>query len=204
MGPEWHGHQDEPGVSFANGGFSVTARNKGAFPYTTTVTGRVAFVEHQGDTLVIPAGNAGQPIPIFPGGYGGNRFFDNGSTYELVVLARSSLATGDTLSLQQCGVTDASAGFGTSYETFPLSDQFRELKFTVPGRPSTYQAVGFHVQSATSTGTIYFQAYWREIRGSFDKPLRIGARFYWTDATGALRNSATPPTTDLGGQVVGP
>ena len=204
MGVEWHGHQDEPGVTFGNGGFSVNARNKAAFPYTTIVTGRPAFVAHQGDTLVIPATNAGQPIPIFPGGYGGNRFFDSGSTYELVVVARSSSASGDTLSVQQCGVTDAGAGFGTSYETLPLTNQFRELRFLVPGRPSNYQAVGFHVQSATSVGDIYFHTYWREVRGSFDRPLRIGARLYWTDATGALRSSATAPATDTSGQVVGP
>jgi len=161
FGPLWHGHRDEPEVSLQGGRFTVTARNKSAFPFSTIVTGRTAFVRHQGDFLIIPPGMPDQPIPIFPG-YGSNNYFGEAANFKVTVVARSTEA-GDTISLQQAGLDASGNGFGTGFETKPITKTFRSYSFVVPGRAANFQALGLHIKSQTSIGTIFFYIFWEEL-----------------------------------------
>jgi hypothetical protein len=161
FGPLWHGHRDEPEVSLQGGRFTVTARNKSALPANTIVTGRTAFVRHQGDFLIIPPGMPDQPIPIFPG-YGSNNYFGEAANFKVTVVARSTEA-GDTISLQQAGLDASGNGFGTGFETKPITKTFRSYSFVVPGRAANFQALGLHIKSQTSIGTIFFYVFWEEL-----------------------------------------
>jgi hypothetical protein len=42
-----------------------------------------------------------------------------------------------------------------------------------------------------------------ETQGTWDAPRRMGTAYLWVDATGDLRVSATVPTSDTSGTVVG-
>lgn len=207
FGPDWDGFQSAGAVTRSGDGYRIDAQNGISVTYNTIVTGTDGVAHVGGKKIVIPAGKANKSIGIFPGGFpNANSYFAVGRIYEVILTARSTAATGDTVSVQQVGLDGTGTPFGVAWTSFALTSQEQVFRLLVPGRPSNYQACGFNVQSATSTGDIYFDIFWREAVGTWTAPLQLGTAYYWTNATTNVlrtRPATALPTSDNDGVVVG-
>ena len=167
FGPHWDGHRSKQGVTPNGRGFRITAENAASIVFGSDLTGADGVAHFRGQQIVIPAGHADRSIGIFPDGYmSGNHYFAEGAYYRVTLLARSSLATGDTISIQQAMLDGDGSPMGTAFSTRGLTDQFRALDFYFVGRPASYKTIGFNVQSATSSGNIEFTMSWEEVFGA--------------------------------------
>lgn len=164
FGPDWDGFQTTGGVTKAGDWYCIDAQNGVSVAYNTIITGFDGVAHVGGKKIVIPDGNASRSIGIFPGGFpNGNIYFASGKSYDVVVAARSTAGSGDTIAIQQAGLDSSGDAFGSPWSTFSLTSQEQAFHATFSGQPANTSACGFNVQSVTSTGDIYFDLAWRAL-----------------------------------------